>query len=116
MYKDLMPIGSVVLLTEGTHKVMICGRVVCKGNENSIYDYVACPYPEGIVDSEGLYFFNRDAIENVYFIGSQDQDELQFRLKVLNQLGELEVVDGKIVSKAEIKDTPETENENNDAT
>jgi len=99
MYKNLMPIGSVVRLAGGTHKIMICGRVVCKTNENAIYDYVACLYPEGIISTDELYFFNRDAIEDVYFIGSQDQEELTFRLNVLNQLGELEVVDGQITSK-----------------
>lgn len=99
MYKNLMPIGSVVRLIGGTHKIMICGRIVCKTNEDNIYDYVACLYPEGITSTEEMYFFNRDAIEDVYFIGAQDQEELAFRNNVLNQLGELEVVDGQITAK-----------------
>ncbi len=99
MYKDLMPIGSVVRLIGGTHKIMICGRVVCKTNEDNVYDYVACLYPEGITNAEEMYFFNRDAIENVCFIGSQDEEELNFRHNVLSKLGELEVADGKIIAK-----------------
>ncbi len=99
MYKDLMPIGSIVRLIGGTHRVMICGRIVCKAGEDKVYDYVACLYPEGMTNSEEMFFFNRDAIEAVFFIGFQDEDELKFR-QALNQLGELEAVDGKIVKKA----------------
>lgn len=99
MYQNLLPIGSIVLLKGGSKKAMICGRIVCQGAEQTIYDYVGCVYPEGIVDSSNLYFFNRDAIDEVYFIGFQDQEEMQYR-NALNQLGELEVVDGRIVQKS----------------
>lgn len=99
MYKDLMPIGSIVRLIGGTHRVMICGRIVCKAGEDKIYDYVGCLYPEGMTSSEKMFFFNRDAIETVFFIGFQDEDEFKFR-QALNQLGELEAVDGKIVKKS----------------
>ena len=50
MYKDLLPIGSVVLLKGGDKKIMVCGRIQAKEGENTIYDYSACYYPEGIVD------------------------------------------------------------------
>ena len=40
----------------------------------------------------------RDAIETVYFRGYEDQDELDYRHE-LEQLGELEIRDGVIVSK-----------------
>lgn len=99
MYKDLLPIGSVVLLKGGEKRLMICGRVVCKADEPVIYDYVGCLYPEGIADSSGMYFFNRDAIAEYYFIGFQDREELELRHGVLDQLGELQVVDGQIVPK-----------------
>ena len=46
-----------------------------------------------------MFFFNRDAIETVYFRGYEDQDELDYRHDVLDQLGELEIRDGMIVSK-----------------
>ncbi len=99
MYKDLMPIGSIVRLKGGERRVMICGRVLCRSGEERIYDYTACPYPQGIIGSDEMYFFDRDAIEEVFFIGFQDPEELHFRKDVLNQLGELTVVDGKIVAK-----------------
>lgn len=99
MYKDLLPIGSVVLLKGGDKKIMVCGRIQAKEGENTIYDYSACYYPEGIVDPSSMFFFNRDAIDTVYFLGFQDKDEFDFRQNVLDKLGELEIKDGSIVPK-----------------
>ena len=45
MYKDLLPIGSVVLLKGGEKRLMVCGRVVCSGDSEEIHDYVGCYYP-----------------------------------------------------------------------
>lgn len=101
MYKELLPIGSVILLKGGEKRLMICSRVIVGGEENEIYDYAGCYYPEGIMDSTQLFFFNQDAIEDVYFIGFQDPEEIQFKKKVLARLdeGKLEVEDGQIVLK-----------------
>ena len=99
MYKNLLPIGSVVLLKGGNKRVMICGRVQNRAGTNEIYDDSACFFPEGIVNPGNMFFFNRDAIETVFFIGLQDKEELDFRAAVLDQLGDLEVRDGQIVAK-----------------
>ena len=99
MYNNMLPLGSVVLLKGGDKRIMICGRIQTRSGEDTIYDYCACYYPEGIVNPKQMFFFNREDIEEVYFIGFQDPDELSFRSNVLEQLGELEVRDGKIVSK-----------------
>ena len=101
MYKDLLPIGSVVLLQGGEKRLMICGRISCRGDEERIYDYVGCYFPEGVIDSEALFFFDQDMIESIYFIGCKDQEELNFRENVLAELdkGELAVEDGQIVVK-----------------
>lgn len=99
MYKDMLPIGSVVLLKGGSKRIMICGRIQSRAGENVIYDYSACYYPQGIIDPASMFFFNRDAIERVFFLGFQDSEELTFRSQVLDQLGELEIKDGEIVPK-----------------
>ena len=65
MYKDLLPIGSIVLLKGGEKRIMICGRIQAKDGEDDIYDYSACYYPEGIIDPSSMFFFNRDAIETI---------------------------------------------------
>lgn len=99
MYKDLLPIGSIVLLKGGEKRIMICGRIQAKDGDDTIYDYSACYYPEGIINPSSMFFFNRDAIETIFFIGFQDKEELEFRTNVLDNLGELEIVDGAIVPK-----------------
>ena len=99
MYKDLLPIGSVVLLKGGEKRIMICGRIQAKEGDNTIYDYSACYYPQGMISADDIFFFNRDAIARVFFIGCQDAEELAFRNEVLDRLGELEIRDGTIVPK-----------------
>lgn len=98
--EEFLPVGSVVMLNGGEKRVMICGRIQAQAGTDVIYDYSACYYPEGIIDPKSMFFFNRDAIETVYFRGYEDQDELDYRHNVLDQLGELEIRDGMIVSKA----------------
>lgn len=101
MYKELLPIGSVVLLKGGEKRLMICSRVIIGGEKSEIYDYAGCYYPEGIIDSTQLFFFNQDAIADVHFIGFQDREEIQFKKMVLAELdeGKLEVENGQIVLK-----------------
>ena len=98
MKRDLLPIGSVVLLKEGEKRLMIIGRIQVQGGSDEIYDYSACLYPEGMTSSDSIYFFNNDAIDTVFFIGFQDEEEFGFR-DFLDSLGELEYRDGAIVEK-----------------
>lgn len=44
MYKNMLPIGSVVLLKGGQKRVMIIGRVQARAGEDKIYDYSACSF------------------------------------------------------------------------
>ena len=97
MYKDLLPIGSVVKLAGGERYVMIIGRIVVAEGSDDIFDYVGCVYPEGVCGGEDMLFFNRDAVDSLYFVGFQDEQELIYRGEILDNLGELRVVDGEIV-------------------
>lgn len=92
MYRNLLPIGSIVLLKEVQKRIMIVGRVVTRTGEDRINDYVGCLYPEGIIDPNNMFFFNHEMIEKVYFIGFQDAEELEFRENVFGRLD-----DGKVV-------------------
>ncbi len=98
-YQELLPIGSVVLLKGAEAKLMITGRIVCNEKMDQIYDYVGVLYPIGVTGNEHQYFFNRDAIELPFFIGYQDEEELEYRNDVLAEIGELEIRDGQIVPK-----------------
>ena len=96
-YRGLLPLGSVVKLEEVEPYIMICGRILCTQSDDRIYDYVGCLYPEGMGKSDELVFFDRDAIEELYFIGFQDEYEMTYRTEILDQLGELKVQDGELV-------------------
>ncbi len=102
MYKDLLPTGSVVRLKEGDHYLMIIGRVAAGGEPLDVYDYVACAFPEGMTDFENAFFFNRDRIDEVIFVGYQDERELNFRKEILDNLKALAVKDGELVPADEV--------------
>ena len=77
--KSLLPIGSVVLMNGGQKRLMICGRVQTDVETNTTYDYSACYYPDGIINSKELFLFNNENIQKIFFIGFQDGEELLFR-------------------------------------
>ena len=101
MYERLLPIGSIVLLKDVRKRLMITGRIQTRVGDESIYDYSACHYPEGMTGPDSMCFFNHDDIAAIFYMGFQDGEEFEFRSKVLAQIGELEVVDGRIVPKEE---------------
>lgn len=98
-FNELLPIGSVVRVKSAQRKFMICGRVVTRTGSDDIYDYVACLYPEGLIDMSDLYFFNRIAIEECVHKGYEGEEEQAFRENVLGTLDEVEVINGQIVPK-----------------
>jgi hypothetical protein len=86
--KELLPIGSVVLLKGGKKRVMICGRIQKKIDSDEIYDYAACYYPEGIINPKELFLFNNADIDIIYFVGFQDAEEIKFKEYVNQKLSE----------------------------
>ena len=79
---SLLPLGSVVLLKEGKKRVMIYGRKQIQVATMNMYDYIACLYPEGNINGDYTYLFNHESIAKVYFIGFQDEEELEFHEKL----------------------------------
>ena len=50
MAKDILPLGSVVLLNGGTKKIMVIGYCMkTPEDENKIYDYCGGVFPEGVL-------------------------------------------------------------------
>ena len=72
---DYLPLGSVVLLKNGAHKVIIVGRGLNVENDGQTYyfDYGGALYPEGLVGDQ-LAYFNHDGIARVFFEGYRDDD------------------------------------------
>lgn len=77
--KDLLPIGSVVLLKDSNKRVMIYGRLQYEAGTENMYDYTACYYPEGNIDPNKSFLFNNEDIERIFFIGFQDIEEFAFQ-------------------------------------
>ena len=79
MNKEFLPIGSVVLLKGGTHKIMINGYcAMATERKNKTFDYRGCPYPEGILESNGVALFDIDQIDKVCFTGFKNDESLDF--------------------------------------
>ena len=99
MYKNMLPLGTVVLLKGGKKRVMICGRVLTRAGEDKVYDYCGCVFPEGIIGSQNMLFFDKESIGQIFFLGYTAFEEQRFNETVLGKLGELKVEDGKLVEK-----------------
>lgn len=79
--KELLPIGSIVLLEEGLQKLMVVGRGTIytdqASGEDTFADYMAVLYPTGL-NPETTIFFNHENIDKVIFRGYSDEEEIRF--------------------------------------
>ena len=80
MKERFLPIGTVVLLKGGKKEIMITSYRSFPNNvqikngqeikpEKKIYEYGACIYPEGILDSNTICAFNHEQIEKICYMG-----------------------------------------------
>lgn len=80
-----LPIGSVVILKEGKKRLMIYGVNQKENTTGKVWDYIGCLFPEGNIDAEHTYVFNHDQIDRIFYIGMQDEEQMEFSKLVLNQ-------------------------------
>ena len=76
--KGLLPIGSVVLLEELKNKLMIFGVKQTDDSTGVEYDYIGVLYPEGNLGSDHQYLFNHEDIQEVVFVGYEDEERFDF--------------------------------------
>ncbi len=91
MLEKYLPVGSIVLLTGGTKRLMITGY--CMQTEERpgvIYDYSGCLYPEGVIRSDVTSVFNHDQIERIDFVGFTDDEGKAFTDELNNKLKNVE--------------------------
>ena len=80
---ELFPIGTIVLLKNGTKKVMITGFYATSENDsNQVYDYLGCLYPEGILSSDENLVFNHNDVATIVFRGYDSEEEKNFKQKL----------------------------------
>ncbi|HOZ88882.1 MAG TPA: DUF4176 domain-containing protein [Bacilli bacterium] len=82
-----LPVGTVVMLKEGTKRVMITGFCsAAQEDPNKVWDYTGCPYPEGYISSDQTCLFDHTQISKVYFVGFKEDDEEKKFKETLNKL------------------------------
>lgn len=101
MEEKYLPIGTVVLLKNGTKEVMItCYGIMPEGDiieageqvsgKGKMYDYGGCTYPEGMVSSDNLVIFNHDKIEKICYKGYETDAYKEFNETLKKALPEIE--------------------------
>ena len=79
MREKYLPIGTVVLLKGGKKRAMITGFCsIAQENQEKIYDYSGCVYPEGYLSSNQVCLFDHDQIDKIFFLGFEDDEERVF--------------------------------------
>ena len=83
MIKDLLPVGSVVLLKGGIKKLVIMGIKQANAEEPDVeYDYAGVMYPEGYLGNDTLYLFNHSDINDIIFTGYTNPERDEFLSEV----------------------------------
>ncbi len=81
-----LPVGTVVLLRNGTKRVMINGFCTMDAaHPEKVYDYSGVLFPEGSLSSDQTLLFDHSQIIRVDHLGLDDAEEREFKVK-LNQI------------------------------
>ena len=95
--RDVLPIGSVVILKNAEKKLMIFGiqqmdgipgETPAEGAET--YDYIGVLFPEGNLGPNFQYFFYHEDIEEVFFRGYENVERDDFIEGLTNYYAQLE--------------------------
>ena len=81
MIEKYLPIGTVVTLKKGTKKIMITGYLPTT-EDNKVFEYSACLFPEGVISSDEVLVFNQDQIDTIHYLGLTDQDYKDFNKEI----------------------------------
>ena len=87
MNKNILPIGTVVMLTGGTKKVMITGY------SSEDYDYNGCIFPEGYMENI-FVLFNNNQIEEVFYKGLENEESTNYINRVESLLKDKTGING----------------------
>lgn len=83
MYIGLLPIGSVVRLRGDEGSLMVVGYFsVQQSRPDYVWDYVGVPFPQGCLDTTQTYAFDKEQIEEIQFIGYEDEEQNQFIMQL----------------------------------
>ena len=77
-FKEILPIGSIVLLKNAKKSLMIFGIGQINKENNTTYDYIGVLYPEGSMGNGTHFLFNHDDIAEVVFRGYENKERKAF--------------------------------------
>lgn len=90
MYVGLLPLGSVVKLKESEGLLMIIGYFsVEESRPDYVWDYVGVVFPGGCLDTTQTYQFDKEQIEEIVYIGYEDEEQHQFIMQLNSQEHEI---------------------------
>lgn len=90
MEKELLPIGSVVLLKNSTARAMIAGYLsVANSDQSRVYDYSGFQFPVGYMRDDEILCFDDTDIEQVVVYGYKDLEESVFMGKLMSEKDEM---------------------------
>lgn len=91
MIKDLLPIGSVVLLKGGVKKLVVMGiKQASVDSPDEEYDYMGVLYPEGYLGEDTMYLFNHTDINDIIFKGYSNPERDEF-LDVVEEVYNMDI-------------------------
>lgn len=78
-----LPIGTVVLLKNGSKRVMINGFCTIDSSKpEKVYDYAGVLFPEGSLSSDQALLFDHEQIDRIDHLGLIDEEETTFKTKL----------------------------------
>ena len=81
--EKFLPLGTVVLLKNGTKRIMINGFcTIDANNQTKMYDYSGVLFPEGALSSDQILLFDHEQIDKVFHMGLVDDEEIEFKKKL----------------------------------
>ena len=87
--KELLPIGTVVLLKKAKKPLMIFGiKQIGQEEHTKEYDYIGVLYPEGNVGTEFQYLFDHEDIDQILFKGYETPEREAFLNTITASYGE----------------------------
>ena len=86
MKEKFLPLGTIVLLKNGSKRIMVNGFCAVDRNKpEKMFDYSGVLFPEGALSSDQALLFDHEQIERIDHIGLEDDEEKKFKIK-LNML------------------------------
>lgn len=89
MFRGILPIGSVVKLTDIEVKVMIIGYMpVSADDSEDVHEYSGIVYPLGYQNDDQIIQFDSSSISGIEYIGLQDREQMTFEENLISMIEE----------------------------